>query len=51
MAETLSGMVMMENEYKALVRKYVTAVSTEGLKSKREVNTAMYLRRKMLEFG
>jgi hypothetical protein len=51
MAENLSGMEMMESEYKALVRKDVTAVSIEGLKSKREGNTAMYLRNKMLEFG
>lgn len=41
----------MESEYMALVRKDVTAVSTEGLKSKWDVNTAMYLRSKMLEFG
>jgi len=41
----------MEKECKASVRKHVAELSTEGLKSKREVNTVMYLRSKMLEFG
>ena len=40
-------MEIMENEYKALDR-HVAEVSTEGLKSKREVNAVMYLRIKML---
>jgi hypothetical protein len=33
MVETLSGMEIMENEYKALVRKHVTEVSIEKLES------------------
>jgi hypothetical protein len=48
MVENLSDVEIMENEYEALVRKRVAEVSTEGLKSKREFNTVMYLRSKIL---